>query len=136
MAASQAPLRIFLIVDRREDKSRESAGQISVARRLLATSSTQRGWLSQTISAEGKDSRSPATAGNVCTISPSEPRRTTKKRLSAMRRLTDGIEQAARGVFLRIANDGYMNAEAIGSEAFWNRFRRVVGAFCMNVRSH
>ena len=120
---------------RTEARSRESTGQISVARPLLATKSTQRGCVSQTISALGNDARKPATAGKVCTISPREPRRTTTKRGSAMGAFADGVEKGAGGMVFGIAYDGYTDAEPIGDGAFGNSFGGVVGAFGVNVRS-
>src|SRR5271165_1965814 len=87
------------------------------------------------ISAQGKDSRNPATAGNVWTISPSEPRRTTRKRFSGMRSLANAIEQSACGVVLGIANDSDANAQAIGDSAFGDGFGSVVGALSVNVRT-
>src|SRR5208337_390793 len=68
-------------------------------------------------------------------MSPSEPRRTTTKRWSAMGPFPNGVEECARGVFLRIADDGYADTEAIGGCALRNSFRAVVRAFCVNVRT-
>src|SRR5580704_4543883 len=106
MAASQRRARILAMVWRTLARSRESTGQISVARPLLTTRFTQRGWVSQVISARGKELRRPATAGKVWTMSPREPRRTTRKRGSDMRGLADGIEKGARGMVFGVADDG------------------------------
>src|SRR5580692_9378027 len=96
---------------RSEGIERVSVAQTCETSALHSTKSFQRGCVSQTISAFGKDSRNAETAGNVCTMSPSEPRRRTRKRESDMRRLTDGFEKIARGVMLWIANDGNPDAE-------------------------
>src|SRR5271170_3630926 len=85
------------------------------------------------ISAFGKVSRRPATAGNVWTISPRAPRRTTRKRGSGMRRLANGFEEIAGGMILRVANDGDFDAETIGGGSLRNGFGGVVGAFRVNV---
>src|SRR5882757_8138704 len=114
-------------------RSRESTGQLSEARPLLATRLTQRGWVSQMISARGKELRRPATAGKVWTISPKDPRRTTRKRGSDMRGLADGVEKRARGMILGIADDGDADAEASGDGAFGDGVWGVVGAFGVDV---
>jgi len=82
------------------------AGQIWVARPLLATRFTQRGGVSQMISARGNELRKPETAGNVWTISPREARRTAGN-ASDMRGLEDGTRSDARGVVFGVADDGY-----------------------------
>jgi len=87
------------------------------------------------MSAFGKVSRKPETAGKVCTISPREPRRTTKKRGSGMRRLANGFKKVARGMIFGVADDGNFDAEACGRGALGHRFCRVVGSFGMNVRT-
>src|SRR5260221_10252173 len=109
--------------------SREATGQISEARPLLATRFTQRGWVSQMISAGGKDWRRPATAGKVWTMSPKEPRRTTRKRGSDMRGLADGVEKRARGMVLGIADDRDAKAEAGGRGGWCDGGGGVGGAF-------
>src|SRR6266849_106743 len=134
MPAVQRPLRISPMIWRTDALSLESIGQISFANWLLRTNSAQRGCVSQMMCADGNDSRRPATAGNVCTISPSEPRRTTRKRCSAMRGLADGINQRARGVFFGITNDGNANAQSRGRCALRDGFRGVIRAFGMNIR--
>src|SRR6266404_4326872 len=103
-------LRIRPMISRKDSYERVSVSQISVASALLSTSSFQRGWVSQTISAFGKDSRRLATAGSVWTISPSEPRRTTRKRGSGMRGLANGFEEFSRGVILGVTYDGHADA--------------------------
>src|SRR5258708_1045953 len=103
-------LRIRPMISRKDLLDRVSISQISVASSLLSTSSFQRGWVSQTISTLGNDSRRAATAGNVCTISPREPRRTTRKRGSGMRRLANGFEEFLRGVIFGVAYDGHADA--------------------------
>src|SRR5258705_10653389 len=107
MAAFQRWARIFATVWRTLARLRESTGQIWVARPLLATRFTQRGCVSQTISARGNELRKPETAGNGWTISPREPRRTARKRGSDMRGMADGIEKATRGWGLWVAADAY-----------------------------
>src|SRR5579883_662660 len=61
-------------------------------------------------------------------MSPSEPRRTTRKRGSGMRHLADRVEERAGGVVFGIADDGDANAEAISDGAFGHGFGSVVGA--------
>src|SRR6266566_914009 len=102
------------MISREEWYERVSVSQISVANSLLATSSFQRGWVSQTISDAGNDSRKATTAGKVWTISPREPRRTTRKRWSGMRRLANGREQRPRGVILGVTHDGRSVVSAFG----------------------
>src|SRR5215469_1075422 len=135
MAASQPRARIFSMTWRTDRRSRESTGQISDGRALLATRSTQRGCVSQTIGEAGKESRRAATAGKVCTMSPREPRRTTRKRRSAMQPLSDRFEKPACGVILRIADDGHANTEAARDFAFGDRVGGVVGAFGVDIRT-
>jgi len=122
------------MVFRSELKERVSAVQTCEASWLLSTRGFHRGLVSQTISALGKVSRKPATAGNVCTMSPRAPRRTARKRGSGMRSLADRFEQISRGVIFWVANDGYANPEARGGGAFGNGFGGVVGSFGVNVR--
>src|SRR5580700_9913104 len=118
---------------RSEATARVSMVRTSVARVLLSTRTFHRGWVIQMISAAGNDSRSAATAGKVCTMSPREPSRRTRKRGSDMRGLANGIEEVARRVIFRIANDGDADAEACGGGALGYGFDRVVGAFGMDV---
>src|SRR5450432_3296413 len=103
MAMSKSPARISPIAFDREEIWRVSVVHILEARPLLAIKAFQRGWVSQIISELGKDSRSAATAGKVCTISPSDPRRTTRKRRSATRLLAQRFEQGSSGVILWVA---------------------------------
>src|SRR5258708_9361820 len=133
MAASHICVRILAMIWRTFAKSRESTGQISEARPLLATRFTQRGWVSQMISARGKDWRRPATAGKVWTTYPMEPRRTTRKRGSDMRGLADGVEKRARGMVFGIADDRDADAEAGGRGAFGDGVGGVVGALGVDV---
>src|SRR5271168_860977 len=135
MAASHERARSLATVWRTEPRSRESTGQISVASPLLATSFTHRGCVSHTISAAGKDSRSPATAGKVCTISPSEPRRTTTKRCSVMRTFSNAVEKRAGGVILRIAYDSHSNPQTSGNGTLRNILLRIVRSFRVYVRA-
>src|SRR5882762_4580040 len=134
MATPNFSSRMRLRIPRSDDSERVSAAQTSVASALLSTRSFQRGWVSQTISAFGKDSRRAATAGKACTISPSELRRTTRNFGSAMRRLADGFEKIARRVILGITHNGYADAQPRGHSAFRHTFHRVVRAFRVNVR--
>src|SRR5580692_6488890 len=120
---------------RSEGMERVSVAQTCEASPLLSTKSFHRGCVSHTISAPGKVSRNAATAGKVCTMSPSEPRRRTRKRGSGMRSLADGFKKIARGMIFGIANDGNPNAETRGSGALGYGFRGVVGSFGMNVRA-
>src|SRR5882762_10210640 len=133
MAAFQRWARIFATVWRTLARLRESTGQTWVARPLLATRFTQRGCVSQMISARGNELRKPETAGNVWTISPREPRRTARKRGSDMRGLADGIEKRARGMVLGVADDGYADAEAGRDGSLGDGVGGVVGAFGVDV---
>src|SRR6266436_10408330 len=117
------------MISRKDWYERVSVSQTSVANSLLSTSAFQRGWVSQTISASGNDSRRPATAGKVWTISPREPRRTTRKRGSGMRRLTNGIQKFPRGVILGVTHDGHADAQALGDGTFRHGLERVIGSF-------
>jgi len=100
---------------------------------LLATRFTQRGCVSQMISARGNELRKPETAGNVWTISPREPRRTARKRGSDMRGLADGVEKRARGMAFRVADDGHADAEAGRDGSLGDGLGGVVGAFGVDV---
>src|SRR5258708_13583497 len=90
-----------------------STVQTSVANALVFTRNSHLGWVSQMISAFGNDVRSPLTAGNACTISPREPRRTTRNLGSVMPSLARGLQQFARGMFLRIAHNRQVNSHAV-----------------------
>src|SRR5712692_6685615 len=122
-----------LRIPRSDDSERVSATQTCVARALLSTRSFQRGWVSQTISVFGKDSRSAAMAGNVCTMSPRELSRTTRNRRSGMRRLAAGFEKFARGVIFGVANHGDANTKTRGDCAFRYALCRVIRAFGVDV---
>src|SRR5215813_13991978 len=113
-------------IQRTESNLRVSTSQISVASSLYSTSDLQRGCVSQIISALGKDSCKPATAGNVWTISPREPRRTTRKRGSVMRRLANRIEEHPSRVILRIPHNGYANPKPRRCSPLRHSFRHVV----------
>src|SRR5690242_2445794 len=115
---------------------RVSVSQVSVASSVLSTSAFQRGCVSQTISAFGNDSRRPATAGKVWTMSPREPRRTTRKRGSGMRCLANRFEQPPSGMVLWVAYDGYPNAKPSGDGTLRHSFDSVVSPFRMNVGTH
>src|SRR5882724_2164964 len=118
---------------RTEGIARDSMVRTSEARALLSTRDFQRGCVSQTISAAGKASRSAATAGKVWTMSPSEPRRRTRKRGSDMRSLADVVEEIAGGVIFGVAHDGDADAEAGCGGALGYSFGGVVGAFGVDV---
>src|SRR6476646_9103305 len=123
------------MVLRSEGIDRVSTAHTCETKPLLSTRSFQRGCVSQTISALGRVCRSAETAGRVCTISPSEPRRTTRKRGSGMRSLAHGFEEIARGVIFWIADDGNLDAKTRGGGAFRHSFDSVVSSFGMNVRA-
>src|SRR5271168_2382692 len=118
---------------RKEATARVSMVRTSVARVLLSTRDFHRGWVIQVISASGNDSRSAATAGKVCTMSPKEPSRRTRKRGSDMRSLANGIEEVAGRMILRVAHDGDADTEACGGGALGYGVDRVVGALGVNV---
>src|SRR6266849_1351118 len=109
MEASHESCRNRGTVSRSDEIERVSTVQTSEASWLLSTRSLHRGCVSQMIRAAGNDARKAATAGNVCTMSPSDPSRTARKRASAMRSLANGIEKRARGMILGIADDGHAN---------------------------
>src|SRR5579859_3774660 len=123
------------MVLRSEAIERVSVAHTCETRPLLSTRNFQRGCVSQTISASGKVSRRPETAGNVCTISPSEPRRTTRKRGSGLRSLADRFKKFARGMILGVADNGDGDAKTSGNGAFRHRFRGVIRSFGVNVRA-
>src|ERR1700730_650626 len=133
MAAFQLARRTRLMGSRAEDSARVSTVHTWEASELLWTRNFQRGCVSQTISAAEKVARKAATAGNVCTMSPREPSRRTRKSGSDMRRLADRFEELARRVVFTITDDGDADAEAGGGGALWNRFGGVVGTFGVNI---
>src|SRR4029077_8143090 len=100
------------------DQLRVSTVQTSDASPLDFTTNSHLGCASQMISAFGTEFSRPPTAGNVCTMSPNEPSRITRKRGSVMRRLANLLQQFARGVIFRIANDGYANSQALRHRSF------------------
>src|ERR1700730_453610 len=126
MAALKAPPRIWRRISRKEVTERGSAAQTVVARERLSTRGFQRGCVSQTISAFGKDSRRPATAGNVCTISPRELSLTIKKRCSVMRCLADRFEKLPGQLSLSVANNSYADPQPRRDIPLRNRVRHVV----------
>src|SRR5215467_3888815 len=116
-------------------QSRVSTVHTSFARSLERTSACHFGCVTQMISAFVKDSRRAATAGNVCTISPSEPSRMTRNFWSAMGRLTHAPQELTRRVVLGVAHDRYANSQPVGGRSLRHALGRVVGSFCMYVRS-
>src|SRR5713226_6632235 len=62
--------------------------------------------------------RQAATAGNVCTMSPSEPSLTTKKCSSPMRSLAHRFQEFPRGVIFCVTNNRHANAQARSGRAF------------------
>src|ERR1700747_2034276 len=112
-----------------------STVQTSVANPLVFTRNSHLGCVSQMISAFGNDVRSPLTAGNACTISPREPRRTTRNLGSVMPSLARRLQQFARGMFLRIAHNRHVNSQAVRSSFFRNRLRGVVRPFRVYLRA-
>src|SRR5579864_488557 len=88
---------------------------------------------SQSICARGKDWRSAATAGSVCTMSPSAPMRSMRKRPSAMGCLANARDEIARGMLLRVSGNCETNAETRGFLALGNCVDSVVGALRVNV---
>src|ERR1035438_2721775 len=133
MAAVQIVRRRLSIVRRSEDSERVSMVRTSEARALLSTKNFQRGWVSQVISATGNVSRSAATAGKVWTMSPREPKRRSRKRGSGMRSLANGVDEFAGGVIFRVADNGYLYAEAGGGCSLGYGVGCVVGAFGVDV---
>src|SRR5262245_46620545 len=114
---------------------RVSTVQTSFARSLERTSACHFGCVTQMISAFAKDSRKAATAGKVCTISPSEPSRMTRNFWSAMGRLTHAMQELTRRMVLGVAHDRYANSQTVGGRSLRHALGRVVGSFCMYVRS-
>src|ERR1700756_5549145 len=96
---------------RSEAQSRVSTVHVSSARLLARINASHLGCVNQTISAFGNDLRSPLTAGNACTMSPSEPRRTTRNRGSAIWRLAHNLQQLARRMILGIADNRHADAQ-------------------------
>src|SRR5260370_6802708 len=88
---------------------------------------------SQSIGAPRKEPQIMAAAGAVWTISPSELRRTIRKRSSAMRGFTKTREKLARRAALWIADNGDAHAKPRGRGALRNRFRGIVGAFDVDI---
>src|ERR1043165_9722 len=86
------------------------------------------------ISECAKDRRNPLTAGKAWTMSPSEPRRTTRNFGSAMRRLAHGLQEISGRVVFRIADNGYADPQPLGDGALRHGFSAVVCALGVDVR--
>src|ERR1700722_13617061 len=110
MAVEKFSKRMRATISRMEERERVSAAQISVVSELLRTKVSQRGWVSQVIADCGKVSRKAATAGKVCTMSPSEPSRTTRKRGSGIGLLANCFEECGGRMILGVAHDGDANS--------------------------
>src|ERR1700684_2435572 len=122
------------IAARTDPQSRDSTFRISEATPLLWIAPRPRGCVSQTISDEGNESRSAATAGNVCTMSPSDPNRTTRSRGSGMRRLAHSFDKSPRRMILRVAYDRDANSEPRSELPLGHGVLRIIGALRMYVR--
>src|SRR5438477_3562487 len=136
MAVSNRCCRIRLSMPRKLDQSRVSIVQTSEASALLFTMNSHLGCVSQMISAFGKEFRSPLTAGNVCTMSPSEPSRSTRNRGSVMQSLADGLQQFASRMIFLISDDGHANSQLLGGRTLRHGFRRVIRSLCVYVGPH
>src|ERR1041385_1037261 len=112
----------------------ESTVHTSVGKLQAFTKNCHFGCVSQIISASGNDARSPLTAGNACTMSPREPRRTTRNLGSLMCRLAKRFQQSARGVFFRVTTNRTTNTQTVGDSLFRNGRTGIVGSFGMYVR--
>src|SRR5579872_72807 len=112
---------------------RRSMGIIFVASGLPARIGDHFESTSQSICARGKDWRSAATAGSVCTMSPSALMRSMRKRSSAMGRLANARDEIARGMLLGISDNRDANAEARRFLALGNCVMRVVGALRVDI---
>src|ERR1700743_477194 len=135
MADCHSASRTAEIVARTDPQSRDSTFRISDARPLLSTSPRQRGCVSQTISAEGNESRNAATAGNVCTMSPSDPNRTTRIRGSGMRRLENIFDKSPRRVILGVADDRNANPQPCSDFTLGNSLGRIVSSLRVDIGS-
>src|ERR1700676_2013115 len=122
------------MASRSDVRERVSTVMTTEASPLLSTSIFHRGCVIQTMCGAGNDSCNAATAGKVCTMSPSEPSRTTKKCGSPMRRLAHRFQESTRGVILRVANNRHANTQPCGRCAFGHGFRGVVRALGVDVR--
>src|ERR1700756_3125532 len=111
-----------------------STVQICVANPAVFTRNSHFGCVSQMTSAFGKDVRRPLTAGNACTMSPREPRRTTSNLGSVMPSPARGEQQFARGVLLRVADNRYTNSQSVRGSLFWHGVRSIVSAFRVYMR--
>src|ERR1700746_2584698 len=108
--------------------------QICVANPAVFIKNSHFGCVSQMISAFGKDVRRPLTAGNACTMSPREPRRTTRNLGSVMPSPARSQQQFARGVPLRIADNPHTNSQSVRSSLFWHGVRSIVSTFRVYMR--
>src|SRR5262252_1675486 len=107
-------------------QSQVSTVHTSLAKPADCTRNSHFGCVSHTTSDCGNDLRKPLTAGNVCTMSPSDPSRTARNFESLMRCLTHGLQQNSRRMVFGISDDGNMNPKAVGDRALGNCRRRVV----------
>src|SRR5271168_5587936 len=114
------------MIPRMEANERVSVAQISVASPLLATSDSQRGCVSQVIWLAGKVCRNADTAGKVCTMSPSEPRRTTRNRGSGILILANIFQQRARGMIFGVADDSHADTKPRSNRALGDAFYCIV----------
>src|SRR5882724_6619767 len=135
MAVSNRCLLIRLKVLRTFDQFLVSTVHTSVASPDVFTRNSHLGCVTQMISEFGKELRSPLTAGKECTMSPSEPSRTTRILGSAMLRLAHSLQQLSRRMLLGIADNRHANAQLLGSGPLRNRVRSVVRSLRVHVRS-
>src|SRR5215467_487354 len=115
-------------------QSRVSTVHTSFARSLERTSVSHFGCVTQMISASGNDFRRAATAGKVCTISPSEPSRMTRNFCSAMGCLTHAAQELPRRMVFGITHDGNANSQPVGGRSLRHTLSRVVRSLGMYVR--
>src|SRR5690348_154969 len=102
--------------------------------RLPASTDAHFSSTSQSICAEGNDSRNACTAGSVWMISPSALIRRTRKRFSAMAGTPDPLNQSARRMFLRIPDNRHANPESRCFIALRHGLRRVIRALGVHIR--
>src|SRR5437870_7178072 len=114
MAVSNRCILIRLKALRTFDQFLVSTVHTSVASPDVFTRNSHLGCVSQTTSEFGKELRSPLTAGNACTMSPSEPSLTTRILGSAMPRLAHTLQQLSRRMLLGVANNRHANAQLLG----------------------
>src|SRR4029077_12648124 len=87
----------------------------------------------QSIRASENVSRSAAAAGRACTLTPSEPRRTSRNRRSDIVVLAHTREQVARRMPLGVADDCNADPEQACELTLRDSSDRVVSALGMNV---